>query len=266
MKEFDCAVLGPESGQIRDRVFMVTRLDGEMVSSRTYPKMVLIAPKIEGNILTITAPDMPSFRIDIDKLHESVKLMKVKLWTDRFECVDCGDEAAKWFSKCILGTDEGFRLAFYPSSMPKPVIEDKKYLFEQAQPIDTGSLHDETSFMLMNQASFDDLNKKVEKPVGPLQYRPNLVVKGAKPWEEDNWSWIKIGGTVFRNVQPCIRCISTLVDPVAGTRDPQQQPLKTLNTFRKFEKIATNGPVFGIHLALRGYPGSVKMGDEVFVA
>lgn len=265
MDKIDCGIIGPEVGHLRDRVFVVTRsTTGEFISARTYPKMVRIIPKLEGDKLTVIAPEMKAMVINISKLYELKSLVNVKIWKDDAECVDCGDEAAQWFSKFILGENEGLRLLFYPSGNPKPIINDKKYLFEQAEQKDTGALHDETSFMLMNQGSFDDLNTKIEKKVSPLQYRPNFVVKGPKAWEEDSWKWIKIGDTTtFRNVQPCIRCIFTNIDPSTGERNPQMEPLKTLKTFRVFKNIAT-GPVFGIHLGVRKM-GVVKVGDEVFV-
>lgn len=226
--------------------------------------MVLISPKIENKILTVTAVGMPDLVIDIEKLHTLKETIEVTIWVDTAACIDCGDQAAKWFSKVILGEDQGFRFAFYPSNEPKPVINDKKYLFEQADKIDSGALHDETSFMLMNQGSFDDLNTRIEKPVDALQYRPNFLVKGAAPWDEDNWKWIKIGEQVlFRNVQPCIRCIFTNIDPTTGERNAKMEPLTTLRKFRVFKDVS-NDPYFGIHLGIRQY-GKVKVGDTIYV-
>lgn len=80
----------------------------------------------------------------------------------------------------------------------------------------------------MNEASIAELNTKIEDSVTPLQFRPNFVVKGAEPLEEDTWDWIKIGSVVFRNVKPCTRCIFTTVSPETGTKHPRTEPLKTL--------------------------------------
>lgn len=265
INEIGCGKIGPEDGYfLRDRVFVVTRPDGEAVTARTYPKMVLISPKIEGAVLTLSAPGAKDLEINIAELYKSSNFATARIWGDEAKCVDCGDEAAQWFSKVILDVNEGFRFVFYPSSEPKPEIKNKNYLFEQADQKDSGSLHDETSYMLMNQGSFDDLNTKIDKAVSPLQYRPNFVVEGPAPWEEDSWTWIKIGDkTTFRNVQPCIRCIFTNIDPTTGERHPKSEPLTTLKTFRSFKKIAA-GPWFGIHLGIRE-KGNVKVGDAVYV-
>lgn len=227
--------------------------------------MVRIFPKIDGNILTMSASKMPDLIIDIDNLYTSKSEIQVTIWKDSATCIDCGDKAAAWFSKFILGKESGFRFVFYPSNDPKPNINDKKYLFGQADDMDTGALHDETSFMLMNQGSFDDLNTRLEKPVTALQYRPNFLVKGPKAWEEDNWKWIKIGEqTIFKNVQPCTRCILTNINPSTGERTPQMEPLRTLKTFRVFKDTIGTSPFFGIHLGIRKL-GKVEVGDSVYV-
>lgn len=213
--------------------------------------------------MTLSAEGMKDFTVDIMRLYTSSNLLNVKIWDDITTCVDCGDEAARWFSKFIFGKDEGLRLVFYQSNKPKPVIQDKRYLFEQADQKDTGTLHDETSFMLMNQGSFDELNTRIEKSVGALQYRPNFLVRGPAAWAEDNWKWVKIGDTIFKNVQPCIRCVLTNIDPATGERNPQMEPLKTLKAYRSFVNVAS-GPMFGIHLGVRT-EGRVKLGDEVYV-
>lgn len=263
LDEVGCGQIGPQLGHLRDRVFVVVRQDGETVTARTYPKMVLISPKIEGDVMRLSAPGMKDISVNITKLYSSTKTIKVKVWLDTAECIDCGDELAQWFTKFILGENVGFRLAFYPSSEPKPEVKDKNFLYDQADQKDSGALHDEASYLLMNQGSFDDLNTMIEQKVTPLQYRPNFVVKGPAAWDEDTWKWIKIGETIFKNVQPCTRCIFTNINPVNGERNPDMEPLKTLKTFRKFDHMSPS-PIFGIHLGVRKI-GKVRKGDQVYV-
>jgi uncharacterized protein YcbX len=69
-----------------------------------------------------------------------------------------------------------------------------------------GALHDETSLMLMNNASVADLNSRLDNEVTAAQFRPNFVVKDAIAFDEDKWKWIKIGENVItKNVRPCAR-------------------------------------------------------------
>jgi len=265
VKEFECGQIGPRTGYIRDRVFTITHVSsGECISGSTYPKVVRVFPRIEENLLTLTAAGMKDFSINIDQLYKSKNFVTVKIMLDDAQCVDCGDEVAKWLSRFILGKDEGLRLNFYTSNEPKPIIHERNFLFEQADQKDSGAFHEEASYLIMNQASFDDLNTRIEKKVAPLQYRPNFLVKGPPAWDEDNWGWLKIGDAIFKNVQPCIRCVFTNVDPATGERHPQMEPLKTLKSYRTFEHLSKN-PKFGIHLGVRGREGKVKLGDDVYV-
>lgn len=61
--------------------------------------------------------------------------------------------------------------------------------------------------MLINQGSIDELNKNLNHVVTPLQFRPNFVVKGTKPFDEYNWTWVRIGNNVLlKHLKPCDRC------------------------------------------------------------
>ncbi|KAG5683173.1 hypothetical protein PVAND_012470 [Polypedilum vanderplanki] len=272
LKEIDCNMLGPHKGRfLRDRVFMVVRSsNNEFTTARTYPKMILIKPTIENNIMSLNAPGMDEIKIDIDKLYESKNKLIATVWKDKAPVVDCGDEVAKWFSQYISDKKDGFRLVFYPSNEPKPEITKRVKMFKAAERKDTGSLQDETSYMMMNMASFDDLNTKLEQPVGSLQFRPNFVVTGTreqlKPWDEDNWKFVKIGNdAVFQKVEPCLRCYMTIIDPETGERNKKEEPLKTLKSFRIFKNINKQSPLFGIHLGLKS-TGTIRSGDAVYVS
>lgn len=266
VREFECGILGPISGFLRDRTFMVVRAsNNEFVTARTYPKMVLISPKVKNDrILSLTAPNMEEIEIDVEKVFKAKEKSPATIWKDEALVVDCGDDLARWFSRYILEKEEGVRLVCFPSEKPKEKIPKRQKLFKAAEGTDTGTLHDETSYMLMNTDSFDDLNKKLEKPVTPLQFRPNFVVSGMGAWEEDNIKWLKVGNDViFKRIEPCLRCMFTTIDPTTGVRDKDEQPIKTLKQFRLFSSIGKS-PVFGAHLGLRA-GGKVKSGDSVFI-
>ena len=43
------------------------------------------------------------------------------------------------------------------------------------------------------EESMEDLNSRMEKPLPIIRFRPNIVVKGAKAFDEDHWAEITIG-------------------------------------------------------------------------
>lgn len=205
INEFNCSQIGIESDNIRDRVFMIVRTNGEFITARAYPTLVQVMPVVKGDVMILSAPGMRNIEIDIKRLY-SIPTTKASVWSQEVSVIDAGEEAAQWFSRYILKEDFGLRLVFYPDNFPTREVRPKNTIFDTTFPDDTGALHDATSFMLINEGSMADLNAKLLTPVTPLQFRPNIVIKGPNAFEEDSWKWVKIGNeTIFRNVKPCTR-------------------------------------------------------------
>ena len=93
------------------------------------------------------------------------------------------------------------------------------------------------------------------------RFRPNLVINGTDAWIEDEWKNIKIGECEFKVNQACIRCVLTTIDPVSKTKDPDTEPLRTMNSFRKGPQ---GGVVFGMHLTPVTL-GNIKLNDKIVV-
>jgi len=75
------------------------------------------------------------------------------------------------------------------------------------------------------------------------RFRPNIVVEGLRPWEEDTWKRIRIGQVDFFVWQRCGRCAMTTIDRDSLKRCGE--PLSTLSTFRERANGQRN---FGMHL------------------
>ena len=43
------------------------------------------------------------------------------------------------------------------------------------------------------EESMEDLNSRMEAPMSIVRFRPNIVLRGGKPFDEDNWAEITIG-------------------------------------------------------------------------
>ena len=69
-----------------------------------------------------------------------------------------------------------------------------------------GIYSDQTSYHVLSKSSLDDLNAKLPAPVTAMHFRPNFVIDGPAPYEEDSWTWMRIGATaIFQVVMPCGR-------------------------------------------------------------
>jgi uncharacterized protein YcbX len=129
---------------------------------------------------------------------------------------------------------------------------------DYAAPADQVGFADGFPFLLISQASLDDLNARLDQPVPMLRFRPNLVVSGCGPYAEDGWKRIRIGDIEFRVAKPCSRCIIPTIDFATGER--AREPLQTLMTYRKRD----NKVYFGQNL-LHDAGGRLEVGTQVEV-
>lgn len=131
---------------------------------------------------------------------------------------DEGDAAAAWLST-YLGIP--VRLARYAgqAGAPGAPADDPERRAVSPAWAPAGSepetaFSDGFPFLLANAASLDDLNSQLaakgEAALPINRFRPNFVVGGAQPWQEDAWAGLRIGsgegGVAFDNVKPCDRC------------------------------------------------------------
>ncbi|VAX13230.1 Flavodoxin reductases (ferredoxin-NADPH reductases) family 1 [hydrothermal vent metagenome] len=205
-----------------DRRWMVVDVDGFMITQRKKARMSLIQPRLLENGLRLQASDMPD--LDVFCSLASPRC-PVTVWEDSCMALDCGDEAAAWLSQFL---DITCRLVFFPDDEVRQV--DPAY----AQPGDRTAFSDGFPILLISQASLDELNRRLAKPVAMRRFRPNLVVTGCEPFAEDSWKQIRIGGIIFRIVKPCSRCVIPNIDP--DTAEKSAEPTRTLSRFRLQDK------------------------------
>ena len=123
---------------------------------------------------------------------------------------------------------------------------------------ETVSFADGFPLLLISQASLDDLNSRLDKPVPMNRFRPNLVVNRCDRFAEDGWRRILIGDVEFDVAKPCSRCVIPCIDQATAQRDAQIN--RVLASFRRF-----NGQVmFGQNLLYR-HAGTLTLGDPVEV-
>ncbi|XP_055845837.1 mitochondrial amidoxime reducing component 2-like [Episyrphus balteatus] len=260
-----CENLGIQEGDIKDRALMIVDKNGDLVTARVYPKMLLIVSKVVSRTeIIISAPGMTELKFDYSKLTDA-KNTKGVIFGHTAKVKDCGDEFNTWFSTFILGLPEGLKLVYYPYDNPTRPIADEfqNGIFSKR---DTGSFQDVSSYHLINKTSVEDLNSRLDnKKVFCRQFRSNFYINTELAYGEDNWQWFRIGNeAVFRNIAPCFRCILPNINPFTAERDPDGQPLKTLKKYRMDSSAAIKSPRMGIQMGLRSV-GTVKKGDAVFV-
>lgn len=216
-------------GLQHDRRMMVTTPDGHFLTQREYPRLALVTPKLENGALELSAPHYDSLRLGIQTSGTPVS---VEIWKSKgVQAVDQGDEAAQWFSDW-LGTN--VRLVHFADGYKRIVNEEYAVNAD-----DHTGFADGYPILLASEEGLADLNSRLESPVPMNRFRPNVVVRGCGPFEEDAWNRIQAGDVVLAVVKPCARCEVTTIDK--ETLERNKEPLKTLGKYRK-QKL---GAIFG---------------------
>ena len=228
-----------------DRSWMVAAPDGHFVSGRLYPQLVLVdaLPASEG--VTLSAPGRVELFVPNAAFTEPIE---ANVWGNHFPAWQGAVEADAWISDYV-----GVPLRFLWTG-----AQTARRL--NADPDVPLSFADGFPLLLIGQASLDDLSARIGRPLTMSRFRPNLVVSGCDAFAEDGWQRIRIGGVVFRIAKPCERCVFTTVDPETGRKGEDQEPLRTLATYRK----TPAGVIFGQNLIAEG-SGELALGMELEV-
>lgn len=241
LNEVDVGVKGPDM----DRRWMVVDKEYRFRSQRQLPKMAMIHTYLDGRYLFMSAPSMMPLMLPSKPVG---KECDVTVWKDTCKAHDMGDEAALWISKFLECES---RLVFFPDSSVRTVNPDYT-----ETPDNQLAFSDRFPFLLISEASLHDLNSRVGEKLRMNRFRPNLVISGCEPYEEDTWKKVRIGEIHFHVAKPCSRCIITNVDQEYAKQ--HLDPLQTLATFRK----SKDGVLFGQHLVHQG-TGQLKLNTEI---
>jgi len=230
-----------------DRRYMLVDENNRFITQRVFPQLALFKLTLDDNVFTVAHGNDT---IDLPKQPElNDKLTTVTIWDDAVEAVELDQKYNQWF------TDRAgiqCKLIFFPEGNERPVDKDFAKNNEQV------SLADGYPFLIIGQSSLDELNTRLEVSVPMNRFRPNFVFEGGKPFEEDNWVDIKIGGNGFTGLKLCARCVLTTVNQETGQMG--KEPLATLSRFRKVGSKVN----FGQNLVARDHL-EVNEGDTIEV-
>ena len=236
-------------GLAGDRRFMVVDPASRFMTQREWPAMAIVAARFVSGGLALSTVSDQEIRIRVPEATQP--RLEVTIWKNRVPAVDCGPEAAAWLSG-VLGTPCRLIHMSEPATA-RPADPDF------ATPDDHVSFADGFPLLVTTQASLDDLNTRLDRPVTMDRFRTNLLVEGAESWAEDDWQDLRIGAVRFAGVKDCARCAVTTVDQDSGVRSEDNEPLRTLARFRR---KAGGRIIFGQNLIPRRL-GRIARGDRV---
>jgi uncharacterized protein YcbX len=237
-----------------DREWMVVDAQGRFVTQRDSPRLALVAMAVEADALVLRTEGRAPLRIPTRRRHAGAR--DVVVWRSHVRGHDEGDDAAAWLSAHL---SRDVRMVRFDRSgtracNPEYVGDSGAHtLFADGYPV-----------LVIGSASLADLNERLGRrgePVLPMnRFRPNVVVDGLEPYDEDHLDTMSFGEVKLRMVKPCIRCQVTTTDQ--ATAVVGIEPLPTLAGYRHDARLA--GVAFGMN-AIVVAGGEVRVGADIDV-
>jgi uncharacterized protein len=241
-----------ETGFEHDREWLITTPEGRFMTQRERPLLAQIETALTGEQLVLRKPNGAELALPLNLTGPEVE---VTIWKDRCGAFDAGDEAANWLSEHI---GKPARLVRFDQRRKRPC--EKEWTQGMAA---YSQFSDAYPWLLISQASLDELNTRLKQPLPMNRFRPNIVVDGLAPFGEDEVNEFIAGDVRLRAVKPCTRCAITTTDQLTGERTTEE-PLKTLKEFR-FDR-GLRGVTFGQNMILvSGLGHELKLGQRLDV-
>lgn len=236
-----------QTGFTSDRRYMLTDSEGRFISQREWPLLSQMQISPDGNLFSI---GYQGESLSVSEPSGNMPLVAVTVWSDTVQAIDCGDEAADFFSSCLSAS---VRLVYMHNGDARltggaDLYADQPVSFADACPI-----------LVVNTASLQLLSEMTGAEMSALRFRPNIVVESNNPWEEDHWKELSIGRSRLDFVKICGRCQVINIDPKTGVSG--QEPLRTLSGIRR----DGNRVLFGTYYRCMQQGTVIREGDEVSV-
>jgi len=242
-----------ERGLAYDREYMVVNPSGKFLSQRDVPRLALITSSIrhKSGGTDFSAPGMPTIFVGplagilLPRIHVTVH-------KDSGDALDQGDQASQWFTEFLNVPARLVRI--------NPANPRRHYSSALGREF-PGNFQDGSHALIISRASLNDLNSRVAEPISMNRFRPTIEVSGSSPYEEDTWmhKHIRIGEMEMLGANLNVRCVVTTIDQETSLRDPHQEPLRTLATYRR---TADGEVTFGLNCYVIK-PGRVYVGALV---
>ncbi|MDN5284963.1 MAG: hypothetical protein JWR38_1237 [Mucilaginibacter sp.] len=230
-----------------DRRWMLVDEQNRFLTQREYPQMALLKVLVKNDGLLVTHYSQGSIIVPFEQSGKTKH--EVVIWDDTCTGVFVSNELDTWFSDAL---DIKCRLIYMPENTRRQV--DQQYAPKGM----ITSFADAYPFLLIGQASLDDLNSRLAESLPMNRFRPNVVFTGGEPFEEDLMNHLHIAGINFYGAKLCARCVLTTIDQQTAIK--AKEPLKTLATYRLRDKKI----LFGQNLIHKGI-GVLSVGDTIDV-
>ncbi|WP_322995806.1 MOSC domain-containing protein [Castellaniella sp.] len=251
-----------------DRHWLIVNAQGQFMSQRLHPRMVLIQPSPQADGLGLKVPGQADCFVPI--IGDDQPPVTVSIWGTPTIGADQGDAVAQWLSAFL---DTPCRLLHvHPQAHRLASMRHMTHWIQTHPdwpqsflPVDRHAFAfaDGFPFLVTNQHSLEELNQQLtdggHAAVDMIRFRPNIVLQGLESYDEDHLAGFHTGDIGFAFVKACARCPIPNVDPRTGLT--AAEPGQTLARHRQFE----DGVLFGMN-AIAAMPDGerwLQVGDPI---
>lgn len=231
-----------------DRRWLLVDENNQFLAQREHTQLALLQSGITVDGIEVYKNNNPADKITFPFVAENSERENVVIWDDVCEAVEVSKEISQWFADALA---MNCKLMYMPEDSLRKI--DQRYALSEN---DITSFSDAYPVLLIAKESLIDLNERLDEKLPMNRFRPNLVIEGLEPYEED---WIKhfsVNAIDFFGVKLCSRCVLTTVNQQTGIKG--KEPLKTLASYRSLN----NKIYFGQNIIYKG-KGILSKGDEV---
>ena len=144
------------------------------MSQRTQPHLALVESTLNSGTLTLRAPNQSPLEIP---LQPEGPAKTARVWKDNITGLDQGDAAAEWLTRAVGSPARLLRIS--------PVLDrhaSRDFAGRTPAPV---SFADGFPILVCNSASLEHLNSRMPEKIPMERFRPNIVIDGLEPFEED---------------------------------------------------------------------------------
>jgi uncharacterized protein YcbX len=229
------------AGIAQDRRWMLVNPSGTFLTQRELPRLALLRPELSASELRLHAPQLDPIALPLAQWGER---RQVRVWRHSCEAYDEGPRVAQWLRQFL---ERDCRLVRFDPAHRRLSSREWTGTFEAENRFSDGY-----PLLAIASASLHDLNGRLEQALPMNRFRPNIVLDGLQPFDEDHIEELSAGDIRLRFVKPCTRCQITATNQDTGTIEGTE-PLRTLKSYRYDPKL--HGVCFGHNLIVAGGTG-----------
>jgi len=218
-----------EHGFQHDRNWMLVDAQNNFITRRECPSVARIDLQEEAHAFILRSGS------EILQIHkqfcDSGKTIASKVW--QCDVVGLLAEGSAFFSDFLKQPVKLIRM-----QLPARRLQQ----LPGSSEVTPSSYADSFPILLIGSASMRALNENTEAPIDERYFRPNIVLRTQRPFEEDQLRTIEIGGVVLKRAKSCGRCRMINVHPETG--EYRHDVMRALAGIRSCGKQVLFGQLF----------------------